>query len=246
MLALSLALVAGAVGSWAQDSAPSETDDAPVPSFAEGAQGQVSVDVTGLMNRIDDLKAKILKDLDIQLPMELEGDLGTKDMIAQALNYGPVHDMLGVGPNYTAPEQADERYAGAFGFVFVSFSLPETSLRQLMQEADALGLPVVFRGFVGESVFETRAALERVFADAEAAPGFMIDPTLFEKFAIEHVPSVVVMPKHVALCISDECFDQLLPEHDRVDGNIPIRAALRIVAEGDGVATAEAQRMLAP
>lgn len=242
------AAVAAAAGenSADTDNAHEQEDSAaPMQSFAEGAQGAVGVDVPGLMARIEALKTQLLGDLDIQLPTKLDDDLGIGAIVDQALSDGPAHDLLGVGPGYGASAEAGERYGGSYGFVFVSFSLPETSLRQLMQEADQLGIPIVLRGFVGDSVFETQTALERVFIEAEATPGFLIDPTLYEKFAINHVPSMVVMPKHAATCISDACFDDPLPDHDRVDGNIPIRAALRLIADGDGVASAEAHWILA-
>ncbi|WP_167414970.1 type-F conjugative transfer system pilin assembly protein TrbC [Cereibacter sphaeroides] len=84
--------------------------------------------------------------------------------------------------------------------LFASFSMPDTSLRQMMREATAHDLTVVFRGFVNNSVFDTRARLEEVFAEDETGEAFGIDPTLFRRFDIRSVPALVVLAEDLGDC----------------------------------------------
>lgn len=113
-----------------------------------------------------------------------------------------------------------------------------------MEEAQAFGVPVVFRGFLGNSVFETQAALTEVFGKETDPVGFGIDPTLFTRFGVETVPQVIVTAEPLEVCETSGCESEVAPLHDRIAGNIPLSAALEIIARGDGDATETAREAL--
>ena len=113
-----------------------------------------------------------------------------------------------------------------------------------MLEADKYGVPVVFRGFVNNSVYDTRAAILDVWETEEAAKGFGIDPTLFTRFNVDAVPVVIATSDILEICETQGCEDDPVPLHDRVAGNIPLEMVLRMIAVGGGVGSIEAKRMI--
>lgn len=108
--------------------------------------------------------------------------------------------------------------------VFISFSMPDSSLEQIIQEAEKLQVPVVLRGLYQNSFQKTAAKIFDLVKD-EQKGGVMIDPLWFRKFNIESVPAIVVN--------EDDKFDV-------VYGQASIKGALKIVAQkGDTAKTAE-------
>ncbi len=136
------------------------------------------------------------------------------------------------------------RYDGSRVFLLASFSMPKQSLRQMMAEAKKYGLPIVFRGFVNNSVYDTQVALEEVFGSADDAVGFSIDPTVFTRFRVTSVPQVIAMNEVVDVCETPGCEGDPVPLHDRVSGNVPVEFALRLIADQGDIAPAEARRLL--
>jgi conjugal transfer pilus assembly protein TrbC len=102
----------------------------------------------------------------------------------------------------------------------------------------------VFRGFVNNSVYDTRVALEEVFADDEEGEGFAIDPTLFRRFDIQAVPALVVLGEELDVCNTPACEGDVSPIHDRLSGNIPLETALKLIAAGNGDASETARAIL--
>lgn len=73
-------------------------------------------------------------------------------------------------------------------YVFISSSIPETSLIEIAKDAAPLKIPVVLRGLVGESLQDT---LVRMHSLIKVGAALEIDPLLFEAYKIERVPAVV-------------------------------------------------------
>ncbi len=113
--------------------------------------------------------------------------------------------LLGAPDAEEVAAETRARYGEARAILFASFSMPDTSLRQMMREATAHDLTVVFRGFVNNSVFDTRARLEEVFAEDETGEAFGIDPTLFRRFDIRSVPALVVLAEDLGDCATPAC-----------------------------------------
>ncbi len=85
--------------------------------------------------------------------------------------------------------------------VFVSFSLGDTALKGIFEEAsgqdDAL---LVFRGAKpGQKLPALFADLKRLLKDINPVPNIVIDPTRFQKWAVSSVPAMVVEADDKAL-----------------------------------------------
>lgn len=85
--------------------------------------------------------------------------------------------------------------------VFVSFSLGDTALKGIFEEAsgqdDAL---LMFRGpKPGQKLPALFADLKRLLKDIDPVPNIVIDPTRFQKWAVSSVPAIVVEADDKAL-----------------------------------------------
>lgn len=76
--------------------------------------------------------------------------------------------------------------------VFVSFSIPIVALKKLSHAVAEQGGKLVLRGLVGGSFKKTAKALKALHATV------LIDPTLFKKHNIKHVPVFVQGDKKIA------------------------------------------------
>lgn len=212
--------------------------------FADGATGGIIAPLEEIDQSAKDDDRWLEDRLQIQDPLPSLDHLDMEDFRERALNDPRVRKLLNAEGGATDGEDGNVRYANARIFLFASFSMPAVSLRQMIGEAEEFGIPVVFRGFVENSVFRTREEILRVFGSEEAAKGFSIDPTLFARFNVEAVPIVVALGDDLAACDFPGCSDDLAPDHDRVTGNIPLKFALETIANGGGVAAAEARQVL--
>lgn len=102
--------------------------------------------------------------------------------------------------------------------IFVSFSMPISTLRSLGEEARKVGGVLVLRGLKEGSFSKTQSLLK------EVQHSILIDPKLFKRFQIQGVPTFVMT--HDALAYEED----LLPEYDTVRGNITLKAALEILS----------------
>ncbi len=223
--------------------ARSHAEDQPPVQFAPGATGKITAPLVDIVREAERRGEALAESLTIQSArdgVEIEDLEGIR---TRALNDPRVRNLLGVGEADEADGQA-EKYADTRAILFASFSMPPESLRQMMREANAYGLNVVFRGFVNNSVYDTRIALEEVFADDEEGEGFAIDPTLFRRFDIQAVPALVVLGEELDVCNTPACEDDVSPIHDRLSGNIPLETALKLIAAGNGDAWQAARAIL--
>ncbi|KAB2836012.1 MAG: type-F conjugative transfer system pilin assembly protein TrbC [Caedimonadaceae bacterium] len=122
-------------------------------------------------------------------------------------------------------------------YVFVSFSLGEKALLNLAFEAKRYGATLVLRGFKEGSYAKTVAALYNIIT--KSGQGVLIDPELFNLFAITAVPTVV-LAKPFSLIKEEQTFT---PLHDRLQGHVSVQYALESFAK-KGDLKAEAQRLL--
>lgn len=119
--------------------------------------------------------------------------------------------------------------------VFVSFSMPLLSLKQLIQDATRYQVPVVIRGLHEKSFRKTIAKIFDLVKENNKG-GVSINPVWFRKYDIKTVPAVVVNQE-------GETTDSIVQEFDVVYGNIPLKRALTIIAE-KGSAAKVAQDIL--
>ena len=97
--------------------------------------------------------------------------------------------------------------------VLVSFAIPDTELRTLAEDAARLKAPLVLRGLVNDSMEETA---KRVAAlSKQAGVSFAIDPTLFSRFGVDRVPTLILPLEPLRACTAESC---PAPAHVRVTG----------------------------
>lgn len=216
----------------------------PVLQFAPGAQGFIEPSIPDLLDRSDRLGETWSEGLEIQEASDFGRSFDMEGFRDKALANPRVREMLGVGEGAAQTSEQNDRWGSDRIFLLASFSMPAPTLRAMMEEAQAFGVPIVFRGFLGNSVFETQAAISEVFGEDADVVGFGIDPTLFTRFGVETVPQLIVTTEPLETCETPGCEDDDAPLHDRIAGNIPVEAALQVIADGDGEAAATARAAL--
>ena len=216
----------------------------PVLQFAPGAQGFIEPSIPDILDRSEKLGEVWSEGLEIREADSFGRSFDMEAFRDKALANPRVAKMLGVGEGATQTSDQNDRWGSDRIFLLASFSMPGPALRAMMEEAQAFGVPVVFRGFLGNSAFETQAALTDVFGEDAEAVGFGIDPTLFTRFGVEAVPQVIVTAEPLDVCESSGCESDVAPRHDRIAGNIPLQDALEIIADGDGDASHTAKEAL--
>lgn len=89
-------------------------------------------------------------------------------------------------------------------FVLVSFSMPNSQIKSLIEEAHGIGASVVIRGLVENDFPATVAAMKKL-AEEGRGGGMAIDPTLFARFGIDAVPAFVLPLEPLEACDNSGC-----------------------------------------
>lgn len=113
-------------------------------------------------------------------------------------------------------------------YMFASFGLGDTLLRQMFDYAKLYNAVVVFRGIEGNSFKKTAEHIQRLAKEGEEA-GIIIDPTLFKQFQIERVPTYV-------LAKAEKCPAGISckPSYDKITGSMtPTYALEKFIEKGD-------------
>lgn len=216
-----------------------------VTDYAPGSTGRITAPLARIVDTAKTRGAELRQTL---RPLDgAEGAFGDVDfdrLRTRALTDPRVRSLLGIDATGGGTETTERtRYDGATIFLLASFSMPRSSLRQMMTEARSYGVPVIFRGFVNNSVFDTQTALEETFGTLDAATGFSIDPTVFTRFQVTSVPVVLAVSEAIDVCQTPGCRADPVPPHDRVAGNVPLDFALHLIAE-EGDTGGDAARKL--
>ncbi|AUH74238.1 type-F conjugative transfer system pilin assembly protein TrbC [Legionella sainthelensi] len=129
--------------------------------------------------------------------------------------------------------------------LFVSFSMPESLLFSLSDEAASYKIPVVINGLIEGDFKKTITAFSKLHAKAKESKwsfnGVSVDPLWFEQFHITAVPALVVSKR------PSSCGQQLIcPEqtYDVVYGNASIKKSLQLIAQKGDSANEVAQALL--
>ena len=123
--------------------------------------------------------------------------------------------------------------------IFVSFSMPDESIKGWMKEAEMIHAPVVVRGLIHHSFKETMNKMAALAKDNHG--GVQLDPTLFQRFHIEKVPAVVV--SQAKNCSPDQtCVD----DFDVIYGDVTAEYALTKIANQQDSVSKIAKEALLP
>ena len=217
-----------------------------IVTFSDGSGVGLGIAIPQALDEASRLGEAWEDSLDIQAGDAFGRDIDVDALRERALNNPRVRALLGADEGQTLDAAGDKRrYEDQHAFLFASFAMPPASLKAMLREGERLNVPVIFRGFVDNSVYATQTAMEVVFGEDEDISGFTIDPTMFVRFDVEVVPTLVVARDVLEPCVSSGCESDIMPVHDRLAGNIPLAAALEIVAGSGGDAATRASRILA-
>lgn len=164
----------------------------------------------------------------LQLDRQRFNSLQPPEFLTQARPVAPQEQSFldAQAQQFRQSMQPGERPVDA-ALVFVSFSMPPDELKQRVQDAAALNIPVVIRGMVNGDMRATANAVARLVKESNTG-GVQIDPTTFRKYNISAVPVLIVA-----------CGNQG-DKVDRLQGDLTLHQALKRVAEeGDCAQTAK-------
>ncbi|WP_017053055.1 type-F conjugative transfer system pilin assembly protein TrbC [Vibrio genomosp. F6] len=116
--------------------------------------------------------------------------------------------------------------------VFVSLTLPETTLRQLLYQSEALKVPLVIRGVLPQGFAATTQRIGQLIGLKKKKPimsGFSISPEWFRQFDIQRVPAFVSVKP--GKCLPKQACGP--HDFDIVYGNVSMYEALSVLREGD-------------
>lgn len=88
--------------------------------------------------------------------------------------------------------------------IFVSFSMPEESIKEWIRDAKLIHAPVVIRGLIHNSFKETTHKMAEIVEKERG--GVELNPLLFKKYHIKKVPAVVLT--HGGECLPDQSCDE--------------------------------------
>ncbi|MEJ0230804.1 type-F conjugative transfer system pilin assembly protein TrbC (plasmid) [Klebsiella michiganensis] len=163
----------------------------------------------------EDLSEKLRLNPDRQLQQELEAQIKRNPLNRSDSQF--IDDLL-------SKQKVSNQEKPAEGAIyFVSFSIPEEGLKQMLHETRQFGIPATLRGLVNNDMKTTADAVMQLVKDG-VTDGMQIDPTLYAQYNIRSVPALVV---------------RCQAGYDVVRGNIRVKQALEKVAEtGDCAQTA--------
>lgn len=114
--------------------------------------------------------------------------------------------------------------------IFISLSIPQQSLEQIIRQVNAANGVLVLRGLYKGSIKETAKLLLSLNKDGIPA---VIHPKLFKEYEVKSVPTYVLKNEI-------DCTDKCTPIFDKIVGNIPLDYALeQFVNYGDNKKTAK-------
>lgn len=93
-------------------------------------------------------------------------------------------------PESSSSQSGSNLTASSHILIFISFSLPDKSLKAWLEQAHHLNAPVLIRGWFENSPTQTQTKLASL--SPEGQYGLTLEPRLFKTYQITQVPAVVV------------------------------------------------------
>lgn len=113
--------------------------------------------------------------------------------------------------------------------VFVSFSMPDQSLVNILRDAQKIHASVVIRGLIDNSFSKTFSRVTQLVKQGGGG-GVELNPLWFKRFQITQVPTVIVLQQPLSCSPPQDCSLTLSDHFDKISGNISLIAALKEIA----------------
>ena len=131
-------------------------------------------------------------------------------------------------------------------YVFVSFSMPEVTLKRLLTQASRIDASLILRGLIDDDMGKTKTRIAQLLeADENGLTrikgGFAIDPTLFERFDIQQAPTFVLTDSPAPRCTDAGCDDV---SYARLSGDTTLEYALQTMQREAPAMKASATELL--
>jgi len=112
--------------------------------------------------------------------------------------------------------------------IFVSFSMPQSSLEAYLRDAKKIHASVVIRGLIDNSFQKTFQRIATLVKSSNGE-GVELNPLWFKRFDIAAVPAVVVVPQESVCFKNAICKKE--KDYDVMTGDITLSAALRMIRD---------------
>lgn len=182
--------------------------------------------ISGLQTDVDQYK-KILKDntrtmSEVEAQYEANGKDGLNfnldaSSYSQAGSFGT---GLSVDDVLSQSKQAENYYENTNGvatpLVMVSFSMPDTTIKRLVEQMKEVNGSIVFQGFKGDKLDVMMTHISEMGIDSGS---MMVDPTLFTRFNVTQVPTFIIPNEPIMPCTNQECET---PKHIKVTGDVSL------------------------
>jgi len=182
------------------------------------------------IDSINQEATKALRDAD-KLPVSALPDLPEPSADLLKRTRQDITKLLDQAQSKNQPQQADPmaQKSGPQLYVFVSFSMPEITLKRLLTQANQIEASLILRGLIDDDMGKTKDRISQLLeADdnghTRIQGGFAIDPTLFERFDIHQVPSFVLTDTPASHCTDAGC-DEV--SYARLSGDTTLEYALQ-------------------
>ncbi|MBY7933075.1 type-F conjugative transfer system pilin assembly protein TrbC [Vibrio furnissii] len=114
--------------------------------------------------------------------------------------------------------------------IFVSLSMPESSLESILRQADEINAAVVIKGVVPQGLKATIDNVSKLLIGNRTDPkdifgGISIMPERFDQFGVNKVPTYILIPQDKCKVAKDYCDPK---NYDKLVGNITPISALNV------------------
>lgn len=107
--------------------------------------------------------------------------------------------------------------------IMVSFSMPETTIKRLLEQARKVDGSLVFRGFKDDQL---QVMMEKINELDVKKGSIIVDPTLFSRFDVNQVPTFVIPSEPIMPCTDSVCET---PQHIKVTGDVSLDYVFELV-----------------
>ena len=236
LVAISLLTAAGFAAVAAQDSDP-ELDLEEIRARA----GEFTEDAEALATSVRSRAETLVEDARTTQG-EAQANRAAYVASVGAESSGEVLDFDAMVRDQAAAERSNMGTSPRF-IAFASLSMPEASLKVLVQDMARAGGVTVLRGFPEGNADAFKRRLASIWNDGSETGALGIDPRLFRAFDIEAAPSFVMLGGDFSPCDGFDCTSHV-PPHDRIAGNVSVAYVLETFAGGSGPGASAARQHL--